>query len=129
IGKVDYELPVGEASKIEAGYRVDHNNNDYSFLNTLTNDDLVYETATDYSGNTVYSETINAVYAQFKSKINNLGYQVGLRAENSDIGIDYLSLSGDKTSRTDKNYTGFFPSVFLSYDLGSTNDQLLLNYS
>lgn len=129
IGKVDYELPVGEASKIEAGYRIDHNNNDYSFLNTLTDDDLIYQTAADYSGNTVYSETINAVYAQFKSKIDKLGYQIGLRAENSDIGIDYLSLNGDKTSRTDKNYTGFFPSVFLSYDLGSTNDQLLLNYS
>lgn len=129
IGKVDYELPVGETSKIEAGYRIDHNNNDYSFLNTLTDDDLIYQTAADYSGNTVYSETINAVYAQFKSKIDKLGYQIGLRAENSDIGIDYLSLNGDKTSRTDKNYTGFFPSVFLSYDLGSTNDQLLLNYS
>lgn len=129
IGKVDYELPVGEASKIEAGYRIDHNNNDYSFLNTLTDDDLIYQTAADYSGNTVYSETINAVYAQFKSKIDKLGYQIGLRAENSDIGIDYLSLNGDKTSRTDKNYTGFFPSVFLSYDLGSSNDQLLLNYS
>src|SRR5690606_23669797 len=93
IGKVDYELPVGEASKIEAGYRIDHNNNDYSFLNTLTDDDLIYQTAADYSGNTVYSETINAVYAQFKSKIDKLGYQIGLRAENSDIGIDYLSLN------------------------------------
>ncbi|WP_332021934.1 TonB-dependent receptor domain-containing protein [Kaistella sp.] len=128
IGKIDYELPIGEASKLEAGYRIDSNKNDYDFLNRETDTFLNYGTVDAYSGNTVYSETINAAYAQFKSKINKFGYQLGLRAENSDIGIDYRSLSGN-VSRKDKNYTGFFPSVFLSYDLGSTNNQLLLNYS
>ena len=128
IGKIDYELPIGEASKLEAGYRIDSNKNDYDFLNRETDPFLTYGTVDAYSGNTVYSETINAAYAQFKSKIDKFGYQLGLRAENSDIGIDYRSLSGN-VSRKDKNYTGFFPSVFLSYDLGSTNNQLLLNYS
>ncbi|MDF0720193.1 TonB-dependent receptor [Kaistella sp. PBT33-4] len=128
IGKLDYELPVGEMSKIEAGYRFDSNNNDYDFLNSETNAALAYETVDAYSGNTVYSENINAAYAQFKSKIDKFGYQLGLRAEHSDIGIDYRSLSGNVSSK-DKNYIGFFPSAFLSYDLGSTNNQLLLNYS
>lgn len=128
IGKIDYELPVGEKSKIEAGYRIDKNTNDYDFLNRETNLDLNYGIVDAYSGNTVYDETINAGYAQFKSKFDKLGYQLGLRAENSNINIEYQSLSGN-TSNKNKEYTGFFPSVFLSYDLGSTNDQLLLNYS
>lgn len=129
IGKIDYELPVGEVSKIEAGYRIDYNNNDYDFLNRETGTAFPdYTTADEYSGNTVYKETINAAYAQFKSKIDKLGYQIGLRAENSDIDIDYRSLDGNVSSTT-KNYTGFFPSVFLSYDLGDTSNQLLLNYS
>lgn len=128
IGKVDYELPVGENSKFEAGYRIDNNVNDYDFLNLETDTDLNYGILNAYSGNTVYDETINAFYTQFKSKISKLGYQVGLRAENSKINIDYLSLSGNSSSK-EKNYTGFFPSVFLSYDLGSNNNQLLLNYS
>ncbi|MBH1959264.1 MAG: TonB-dependent receptor [Flavobacteriia bacterium] len=128
IGKIDYELPIGEASKFEAGYRFDNNNNDYDFLNGETDSFLNYGTVDAYSGNTVYSESINAVYTQFKSKIDKFGYQLGLRAENSNIGIDYRSLSGNQSSK-EKNYTGFFPSVFLSYDLGSSNNQLLVNYS
>ena len=128
IGKIDYELPVGEISKIEAGYRLDNNNNDYDFLNRETDAALNYGIVDAYSGNTGYSETINAAYAQFKSKIDKLGYQLGIRAEHSDIGIDYRSLSGNIAGK-DKNYIGFFPSAFLSYDLGSANNQLLLNYS
>ena len=128
IGKIDYELPIGEKSKLEAGYRIDNNVNDYDFLNKETNADLVYGVAEKYSGNTVYDEMINAGYAQFKSKIHKLGYQVGLRAEQSNIEISYLGYTG-ATDSNKKSYLGFFPSVFLSYDLGSTNDQLLLNYS
>ncbi|WP_226064358.1 TonB-dependent receptor [Kaistella polysaccharea] len=128
IGKVDYELPIGEKSKIEAGYRIDNNVNDYDFLNRENDFNLNYGVVDEYSGNTVYDETINAAYAQFKSKIDKLGYQLGVRAENSQINIEYQSLSGNTSSKK-KEYTGFFPSVFLSYDLGSSNNQLLLNYS
>lgn len=129
IGKVDYELPLGEKSKLEAGYRIDKNTNDYDFLNSETDLNLKFGIVDAYSGNTVYDETINAGYAQFKSKFDKLGYQLGLRAENSNINIEYQSLSGN-TSNKKKDYTGFFPSVFLSYDLGGDrNDQLLLNYS
>ena len=128
IGKVDYELPIGEKSKIEAGYRIDNNVNDYDFLNRETDAGLNYGIVNAYSGNTIYDETINAGYAQFKSKFDKIGYQLGIRAENSLINIEYQSLSGN-TSNKKKDYTEFFPSVFLSYDLGSTHNQLLLNYS
>ncbi len=128
IGKLDYELPLGEKAKLEAGYRIDNNVNDYDFLNRETDLNLNYGVVNAYSGNTIYDETINAGYLQFKSKFNKLGYQVGVRAENSKINIDYESLSGNIANK-EKSYTGFFPSVFLSYDLGSNNNQLLLNYS
>ena len=128
IGKIDYELPIGEISKFEAGYRIDNNVNDYDFLNRETDPSINYVIVNDYSGNTVYNETINAGYVQFKSKFDKLGYQLGLRAENSQIDIEYQSLSGNVSNKK-KDYTGFFPSVFLSYDLGSNNNQLLLNYS
>jgi hypothetical protein len=32
IAKLDYELPIGENSLFNAGYRLDHNNNDYDFF-------------------------------------------------------------------------------------------------
>lgn len=128
IGKADYELPIGENSKIEAGYRLDKNVNDYDFVNREATVQNVYNIAPGYSGNVIYDELINAGYAQFKSKINSFGYQLGVRAENTKIGIDYNNLNGTN-NRTEKSYTGFFPSVFLSYDLGDKNSQLLLNYS
>ena len=130
IAKVDYELPLGEKSKLEAGYRIDNNVNDYDFLNkeAAIFPYTTYSVLDKYSGNTVYDETINAAYAQFKSKIDKLGYQLGLRAEQANISIDYLGLNGS-SSTNKKDYLGFFPSVFFSYDLGSFNNQLLLNYS
>ena len=128
VGKVDYELPIGENSKLEAGYRLDINRNNYdndvrrqqSAANPLVN--LVFFTNT-----TDYKETFNAAYAQFKSKIGSFGYQLGLRNEYSVINIDYANLNGDKILK-DKKYNNLFPSIYLSYELGKDN-QLLLNYS
>lgn len=128
VGKIDYELPIGESSKLEAGFRSDQNTNDYDYKVTESTDKINYNVLNDFTSKTIYKENINAVYSQFKSKIGKVGYQLGLRVENSDIKVDFNNLTG-KNSNIDKNYTGLFPSVFLSYDLGESNNQLLLNYS
>ena len=127
IGKADYELPIGENSKLEAGYRLDINNNTYdNFVSSTSNNPLIL----DYNNNTDYREMFNAFYLQFKSKIGNLGYQLGLRDELSNIKIDYISQNPAKPPIKDKtkNYNNLFPSVFLSYDLAK-NNQILVNYS
>ena len=59
-------------------------------------------------------EKIGAAYGQFKSKLGNLGYQLGLRVENTNIDIDFRSAREDKQVQKQKEYTGFFPSAFLS---------------
>ncbi|MDQ1095732.1 MULTISPECIES: TonB-dependent receptor domain-containing protein [Chryseobacterium] len=128
VGKADYELPIGEASKLEAGYRLDVNNNDYNNMvleSTATNPIQTY--LGNYSYNAIYKEMFNAFYLQFKSKIGKLGYQLGLRDEISKIDIDYLNLNGLGKTQT-KNYNNLFPSVFLSYDIAKDN-QFLVNYS
>ena len=128
VGKIDYELPIGEVSKLEAGYRLDSNTNDYDYAVSETDFNLNFVPLDDFTSKTVYKENINALYTQFKSKEGKLGYQLGLRAELSDVKVDFNNLTG-KNANLDKNYLGFFPSVFLSYDLGENNNQLLLNYS
>ena len=130
VGKADYELPIGENSKIEAGYRIDINNNTYD-------NDVSERTASvpnfyflnNFTYNAYYREMFNAGYVQFKSKIGKVGYQLGLRNEHSKIDIkysnlDYYTPNIDNT----KNYNNLFPSVFLSYELSKDN-QFLLNYS
>jgi hypothetical protein len=111
-------LPIGEQSKLEAGYRLDVNDNTYdNFVSSTSGNPFI----PDYNNNTDYKEMFNAFYLQFKSKIGNFGYQLGLRDEISNVKINYISqnpkaLPLDKT----KNYNNLFPSVFLSYDIART---------
>lgn len=127
VGKADYELPIGEQSKIEAGYRIDVNNNDYNNFVSSTADNPFIPS---YNNITDYREIFNAFYLQFKSKIGKLGYQVGLRDELSNIRINYDNQDPSFVPIVDKtkNYNNLFPSVFLSYDLSKDN-QILVNYS
>lgn len=126
IGKADYELPIGEQSKLEAGYRLDINDNTYNnFVSSTSNNPFIL----DFNNNTDYKEMFNAFYVQFKSKIGNFAYQLGLRDELSNVKINYISQNLEKPAlNKTKNYNNLFPSVFLSYDV-SKNNQILLNYS
>lgn len=128
LAKADYELPIGEASKLEAGARFDSNKNDYDYYVDQSQNNGPVSVLPNFTSNTFYNENILAGYAQFKSKIENFRYQVGLRAENTNINVDFQRVSDAEKKNVEKNYLKFFPSVFLSYDLGK-NNQLLLNYS
>ena len=130
VAKADYELPIGEISKLEAGYRLDSNNNTYDnnvLQSTSANQGLQYLGLYTYDAK--YKELFNAFYVQFKSKIGKIGYQVGLREELSNVTTDYRNLEGSNTlPNKKKNYNNLFPSVFLSYEFAKDN-QLLLNYT
>ncbi len=136
IGKLDYELPIGENSLFNAGYRLDHNNNDYDFFASRQLAGEADATILNrFTGLSNYTETFNAFYLQFKSKIGALSYQLGLRDELSNISFSYPRvdpLNPDAATGTidsrKKNYNNLFPSVFLSYDFAK-NNQILLNYS
>lgn len=130
IGKADYELPLGEVSKLEAGYRLDANTNDYD---NNVQQSTIKDSALNYLGlytyDATYKELFNAFYLQFKSKVGKLGYQLGLRDEISNVTIDYQNMQGtDTMSNKKKNYNNLFPSVFLSYEVAKDN-QILVNYS
>ncbi|MHA3044013.1 TonB-dependent receptor domain-containing protein [Riemerella anatipestifer] len=130
IAKADYELNIGENSKLELGYRLDSNDNQYdNTANRRIGASGAFSPLGMFTNNTVYNELFNAAYVQFKSKIGNLGYQVGLRDEFSNIKIDYQNMSEGKIiDNKIKNYNNLFPSVYLSYDIAK-NNQLLVNYS
>lgn len=130
VGKADYELPIGENARLEAGYRIDINNNLYD--NDVLERDLLtvpYTFLPRFTYDADYREVFNAGYIQFKSKIGKLGYQLGLRNEHSNVSIKYANLeSGTANIDSEKNYNNLFPSVYLSYELAK-DDQFLLNYS
>lgn len=126
IAQLDYELPIGENSKLEAGARYDNRKNEiFNAYSGGLGGTLI--PIADVTGNHLYGEKNAAFYAQFKSKIGNFGYQLGLRNEIININIDTQNAVLGQT-KTEKNYSEFFPSVFLSYDI-TDNSQFSLNYS
>ena len=132
IGRADYELPLGKDSKIEAGTRYDYRNNfTYNYFTDLTNGVPIINQK--FTNDTDYTEKILAFYAQFKSKIDNFSYQLGLRNEITNIatifnGYDSLNNTAVNDLRNSKSYSGLFPSVFLSYNITDAS-QISLNYS
>jgi len=129
IGKIDYELPIGENSKLEAGYRIDRNDNFYdNTANEALGLEIPFAPLGKFTNVTNYDELFNAFYLQFRSKIGKFGYQLGLRDEISNVKVNYRNLEGSNPINENKNYNNLFPSVFLSYDLGKDN-QFLVNYS
>jgi outer membrane receptor protein involved in Fe transport len=132
IGKIDYELPIGENSKLEAGYRIDSNNNFYdNTANEAFDLNVPLTLMGKFTNVTNYDELFNAFYLQFRSKIGKFGYQLGVRDELSNVKVDYHNLDTDPKTNSinnNKKYNNLFPSVYLSYDLGKDN-QFLLNYS
>ncbi|MCC5929049.1 MAG: TonB-dependent receptor [Cyclobacteriaceae bacterium] len=125
IAQADYENPVGEKGKLEAGYR-----GTFSFRNRLQrfndfNFELNEYILNDFFSNEFdFTENIHALYTIWQSKAGKLGYQAGLRAEyTGTLGYEY---SLDQSF--ENNYFDLFPSLFLSYDLNDNTD-LQVNYS
>jgi outer membrane receptor protein involved in Fe transport len=74
--------------------------------------------------NFIYLENVNAAYAIFNGELKPFTYQLGIRAENTNIESE-LDQSGTTSSQS---YTDFFPSVFLSYTINELNS-LQASYS
>ncbi|WP_161596924.1 outer membrane beta-barrel family protein [Chitinophaga vietnamensis] len=126
-GQVDYVNPLTEKSKIEMGLRT----NSRSFNNKMNTYGLDYPTGkynldTALSNNYHYQEMINAAYASYTGAVNDFGYQVGLRAEQSFYNGE--TRLGTKDSYKVNYPISLFPSIFLSQKFKGDHE-LQLNYS
>ncbi|MFA5620507.1 MAG: TonB-dependent receptor [Weeksellaceae bacterium] len=119
----DYAYPFGEKGKFELGARTEFGNNLTDFkVDSLAGSNWM--NIPEFSNRTEYSQNIYAAYAQFGQGFGNFSYFAGVRMESSDITVNSV-LSNDIVN---KNYTDFFPSLFLNYEFQNT-DQLQLSYS
>ncbi|WP_160717748.1 outer membrane beta-barrel family protein [Chitinophaga solisilvae] len=123
----DYTTPLGRKSKLEAGVKSTfrHIGNDYTAM--LFRADLQqFEKSPQLSNKYDYEEDIHAGYINYAGAIGNLGYQVGVRAEQSFL--KGYSFSRDTT--VDNRFFNLFPSVFLKYNMPKNQHQsLVFNYS
>ncbi len=112
----DYVHPLGKDRKFEIGSRVS--------LRDIGNHYLVEELQestwnrlANLSNDFNYEEDIYAAYAIYANKIDKWSYQVGLRAEHSEV----LTELQETDEVNDRSYTNLFPSAHLNYEFTEGN--------
>lgn len=134
--KVDYEQPLGETGKLEAGYRGNdsHENSPTETWSNAAKSQSIYSLYNRF----IYDQHLHAAYANYQNKFGkNFGYQLGLRAEywqvetesynyDQEHGTDFLGYQ--PVAPFSKNFFQVFPTVFLSYQLPH-EQELQLNFT
>ncbi len=114
--QVDYTQPFAKNGKYELGYRSSFRNitNDYLVEEF---DDIAWAPLEGFNNNFIYNENIHSVYGIYGNKIKRFSYQAGLRFEATDLNTELKQTN----EVNDTIYSGFFPSVFLSYEADGEN--------
>ena len=118
--KVDYSNSLRQGGKFETGFKSSY---------VATDNNAVYENLKNNSwepdyGRTNhfrYNEYINAAYINYNTQIKKWGFQSGLRLENTIATGHQSGNQARHDSSFKRKYTGFFPTVFVSYNLDKKN--------
>ncbi|RXR19039.1 TonB-dependent receptor [Flavobacterium amnicola] len=123
--QMDYVLPIGKDSRLEAGFRGNYVKTvaDYQVEEQKTLS-APYTNIDRFTNILEYNENVTAAYSQFGSKINKFSYLLGLRFEDSKIDVNQLTSNIFKT----KKYSNWFPSAFLTYEI-TNQSSVAINYS
>ena len=118
--QTDYENPITNKAKIEAGARVAIR----SFLNdnlqyVSTNADSGYALLSDISSQYKYTDQVYAAYGTYSLKGKKWNYQVGVRAESSNYNGTLL---GKDSTFKIKYPISLFPSAFITYRIDDKQD-------
>ena len=118
--KLDYSLPLKKGAKLETGIKSSYVTTD----NNAIYDNLLNGAWSPDYGKTnhfLYNENINAAYINFNKQIKKWGFQTGLRLENTIATGHQLGNQVNHDSSFSRNYTGLFPTVYVSYEANKNN--------
>lgn len=124
--KVDYEQNFLKG-KLGLGFKFSwvNTNNTFDFFNQLNGQNIL---DLNQSNQFDYSENINAAYFNYNRKWGKWNVQLGLRMENTISDGQLESNQENANERVERNYTDFFPSGGLTYQMNRKN-QFALTYS
>lgn len=123
--KVDYTLPLGEGSQLEAGYQSRMGQSeDATDLYEYNPETGTYEHQSQYSHDISYERDIHSLYSMYAGELGKLGFQTGLRGEYTDREI-VLTETGE-TFTIDR--WDYFPTLHLSYTL-TKGQQTMASYT
>ncbi|WP_299668899.1 TonB-dependent receptor [uncultured Polaribacter sp.] len=99
--------------------------NEFEFYDRKNGNDILNN---NRSNDFEYDEIINAGYINFNRKFKKVNFQVGLRVENTSSEGRLTSTQNNNNNIVKRNYTDFFPSGGITYQINQKNS-LALNYS
>lgn len=99
--------------------------NTFDFFNRINGTDVFDQMQ---SNQFRYTEQINAAYLNYNRKWKKWNVQAGLRLENTISEGNLLSELDNEQARVERNYTDYFPSGGLTYQMNRKH-QFALNYS
>ena len=121
--KADYVHPLKNKAKFEAGVKTSFvtTDNDVKFFNVINGNDQLDASRSNHF---IYTENVNAVYANYSKDFGKTGIQLGLRMEHTHSKGDQVTTN----QNLNRNYAQLFPSAFLTQKL-TDNHELSLSYS
>lgn len=128
--QTDYENPLTDDSKLEAGLRAairDNSsiNDQYRFNNNTGKYELVPAISSRYK----FHDEVWAAYTTYSFKKGRFSYLLGLRAESSNYQGTLLNVNGQDSLNFKVEFPiSLFPSIFSTYKLNEKQD-LQLNYT
>jgi outer membrane receptor protein involved in Fe transport len=126
--QLDYVNAFNEFNRLETGYKGTLGRED-SPVETISGSTAENAVDTpDLFNRFIYNQDIHALYATYTGRLNDFGYQLGLRGEYADVNTRSLGYDERDVPFHNKSYFNLFPSIFLSYALPAGHE-LQLNYT
>lgn len=117
-GKIDlnktFKNKLSLESGVKANYEDDYNNTKWDWTNHSTG---FFVGDTTFNINYKYKERILAAYTTLSRNWDAFGFSIGLRAEETDVDINYIS----SKYHYKRNYLTLFPSGSLDFNLNKKN--------
>lgn len=111
-GKVDYNLPINDNSALDIGakYSVVNTDSDITRVDVINGNEIVNDANSDVFN---YDEKVFAAYTNYNKSWDKWDLNMGLRAEQTNIEGQSLSLSEVNT----QDYLNWFPNLSVSHSI------------
>ena len=117
--KSDYTKKF-KRGKLGVGFKVAivETDNTFNFYNIENGIQLLDSSRSNHF---VYTENVNAAYANYQYTIKKLEFQIGLRVENTQSEGDLKSETSADDKNVKRDYTDFFPSAGITYNVSPSH--------
>jgi iron complex outermembrane receptor protein len=119
-GKIDYTQKIGKETTFQSGWKssLSKTDNLASYQNLIGSD---WVDDNNRNNHFVYAEDIHALYSTIESKYKKISYQLGIRYEHTGYNARQFGNAVQKDTAFTKNYGGFFPSGYITYQADTVN--------